>query len=158
YERYHSRNADDGVYLVHCVSFFDDVPRSVARAGGKNRRRYYGGAGWPGQLESYSAYPALSVWDGGFSDFEFLSFRRRNDRMGQRALRSAVGAAASAALRLDGAGGTRGEFYADAAGGCGASGSNLFSAFPSRSGDRRAEPGGDRLAGGIFSESAARYF
>src|ERR1700756_1603677 len=39
-----------------------------------------------------------------FSILEFFSFRRRHDRLGQRAVRPLVGAAASAAIGLDGAG------------------------------------------------------
>src|SRR2546430_82210 len=108
-----------GIHLVCCVSVLHYLPRGGPRVGRQNRRGRYSVRGRAGIAQSGAAYPARTVGGGGFSD-PLADRDRQSFWLGQRALRSLMGAAASSPSGVDGAGGTCYELHADAYRGCGA--------------------------------------
>src|ERR1700730_13698249 len=72
-------------HLVHRLSIFDDVPRSVACARRKNRRRPHSLRGRPGDLEPHSPHSPLAVRNGCGAD-HFVSPGWLDDRVGECAV------------------------------------------------------------------------
>ena len=103
-------------HLLHPVrglSLFHDVPRSRARACSEDWWRRNGFPGRSGDSQSRATYPARTLGHGGDSHPD-AHLHRLDYRMGQRAVRSRLGAASSSPRRLDGVGRSGNELHSDA--------------------------------------------
>src|SRR5216683_7975212 len=77
------------ICVVRGVPVFDDVPRGGARLRRQAGRRRHRRIGRTGHTQPGAAYPARALGHGRDSH-PFVSFYARNDRLGQRAVRSGV--------------------------------------------------------------------
>src|SRR5207248_1113568 len=101
-----------GADLVHRLFVLDDMSRSFAFTRGKMGRRSDGFSWRPGHIESGAA-PAPRAIRHASGAPSVIRTWRLDDRMGQRALRSFLAVAISAARRLDVACGPGREFRFD---------------------------------------------
>ena len=108
-------------FISYVVFLFSTTcHEACARAGGQARRRQHRRVGGTGDAESGAAHTARAVGHGGVPIQCVPAGARQHDRMGQRAVRSGVGAATSETGGADGPGGPGGELHADADRGGGA--------------------------------------
>src|SRR5690349_24666901 len=89
------------LYPVRGFSLFHYLPRSSSRACRQDWRRRNGLPGRTGNPQSRPAHPARALGHGGYSRPD-APLHQFNHRMGQRALRSGLGAASSPSRRVDG--------------------------------------------------------
>src|ERR1700730_7861327 len=111
----HSPASRSRFHLVRSVSFLNDLSRSRPRSCRQIRRRRNGGSRRTSVAQSRSTHEARTV--GHDSDPHPLVPHdewKRDDGMGKRSVRPAVGEAPSEAVGLDGAGGTYSESFVDA--------------------------------------------
>src|SRR5581483_7529921 len=110
---HHSRVYRHRLHLVRRVPLLYHLSRSFSRLGRQTRRRRNRGPRRAGLPQSRAAHPPFSVGHGHHSHRRV--FRHGlHDRMGQRALRSALGAPPSPPRRLDGPRRPRRQFFVDA--------------------------------------------
>ncbi len=104
--------------MVRRVPVLDHAPRGGARGGGAQARRRHRARRRPGHAQSAPAHPQGADRDGG-GPARLVLLRRLDVRLGERALRCALGAPLPEAFGPDGDRGTGGKPAAGRAGGSG---------------------------------------